>query len=349
MESIEERLRVWDDPSRSPDTLDRSSFADRICESLESWVSSESLIIAIYGPWGSGKTWLRTRIEEKLENSERVSVCRFSPWQFESNEQITTEFFVAVLKTLEKIGAKDPSDKSAGKRAALFKLLGQIVTVGQLGLLAASNMLGDEATTAAALGSVRKLFDIGEKSARNRSAIPSLSELRRELIDLFASPDAPAILVTIDDLDRLEDEQIRMILRLIKATANFPNLNYLLLGERGQMSAALDPISGNAGDRYLEKVIQIPLTLPHASESEIRGRLWDGMELIARDCNYDIESQIERFESFWRQFFRSKLKHHRSVHRLLTITAFHCRSLVRDGELEVDLLDLVGIDSFASI
>lgn len=344
MAAIDDQLQEWDNPLNAPDTLGRSSFAERLCESLESWASQESLVVAVYGPWGSGKTWLLNRIEDRLLGSKGVAVCRFSPWQFESNEQIATEFFGAVLDELEKIEEADAGDTTSAKRAELWRTLGQIVTVGHLGIAATAAVFRIDGGIPNALGSVGRLLEMGEKEARGGVEIPSVSELRGELLRLFGSPGIPRILVTIDDLDRLEVEQIQMILRLIKTTADLPNLNYLILGERTRIATALNPISGNAGDSYLEKLVQIPLTLPQAPESEIRGRLWDGLEKIADGCNYDLNSQVERFESFWRQFLRSKLKQYRSVHRLLTITSFHCRSLTKDGELEVDLLDLLGID-----
>ena len=334
-------MAVWDDPGSAPDSLHRSEFASRVATGLSNWTSNESLVTAIYGPWGSGKTWLLKKIEEQLAQAGNTTICHFSPWQYESNAQIAAEFFGSILKVLDS--PEDRSEKSR-QRATLWRKLGQAVTIGQIGVLAASTAWGIPLPVPGVLESLRKLFKVGQDRAASDGNEPGISELRNQLLKLFSEPGAKKILVMIDDLDRLEDEQIRMIFRLVKTTANFPNLNYLLLGERGQLSAALDKISDGQGDRYLEKIVQIPLTLPRASSHQIRGRLWDGLEIVARSCNYELKNHLERFESFWREFLRKSLLNYRSVYRLLTTVSFHAKCLTKEGTLEVDLLDLLGID-----
>ncbi|MBP9225062.1 MAG: hypothetical protein KBF76_14420 [Verrucomicrobiales bacterium] len=339
--SLESNVAVWDDPSSAPDTLNRTEFAGRVARGLSNWSSNESLVTAIYGPWGSGKTWLLKNIEATLIKTGETTICHFSPWQYESNAQITAEFFASVSKVLD---CSDTKNDKARQRSILWKKLGQAVAVGQIGLLAASTALGVPVAVPGVLNWLKSLLKIGQDRAEIAAQAPGIAELRNRLLKLFSDPDAKKILVMIDDLDRLEDEQIRMIFRLVKTTANFPNLNYLLLGERSQLAAALDSISNGHGDRYLEKIVQIPLTLPRASSHQIRGRLWDGLEIVAGSCNYELEKHLERYESFWREFLRKSLHNYRSVHRLLTTVSFHSRCLTKDGTLEVDLLDLVGID-----
>ena len=334
-------MAVWDDPTSAPDTLNRAEFAERVAKGLSEWTTNESLVTAIYGPWGSGKTWLLKTLEKNLTRTGSTTICHFSPWQYESSAQITAEFFGAVSKVFDK-----PEDKTekARLRATLFKKLGLAVTIGQIGALTASTALAVPLAVPGVFDWLKKLLKVGQDRAEIAAQEPGIAELRSQLLKLFREPDAKKILVMIDDLDRLEDEQIRLILRFVKTTANFPNLNYLLLGERGQLAAALNKISDGQGDRYLEKIVQIPLTLSRANSHQIRGRLWDGLAIIASGCGYELENHLERFESFWREFLRKSLQNYRSVHRLLTTVSFHAKCLTKDGTLEVDLLDLLGID-----
>lgn len=65
---------------------------------------------------------------------------------------------------------------------------------------------------------------------------------------------------------------------------------------------------------------------------------------IAATYNYELEPWQRRFESFWYSFLKVKLLNLRCVHRLLSVTHFQASSLFQDGQLEVDLLDLVAID-----
>lgn len=340
-EPLEETISRWDDPARAEDTLGRSQFAERICRALGQWKSHESLIVAIYGPWGSGKTWLLHRIAKQIEHQSDVRVCRFTPWLFESDEQILAEFFAMVLAELEKKPAKSDAAKL---RVSLFRNLARTATIGKIGAPFVASLLGADPAVIAALGPMADLLAIGENAATAASTPQTASQQRVKLTELFGASDAPRILVTIDDLDRLEDSQIRMIFRLIKTTANFPNLNYLVLGERKQLASALNEVASGDGDRYLEKIVQIPLTLPRACDSEIRGRLWEGLKMIAPACGYDLEPHRGRFTDYWDAFLNLKLSNYRGVHRLLTTVAFHAEMLTQDEILEVDLLDLLAID-----
>jgi predicted KAP-like P-loop ATPase len=47
------------------------------------------------------------------------------------------------------------------------------------------------------------------------------------------------IVVVIDDIDRLGDDEVLLVLRLIKANADFPNLTYLLLFQRDIVERAV--------------------------------------------------------------------------------------------------------------
>lgn len=340
-DSLETKISTWDDPSFAPDTLRRSEFAKRVAKGLSQWSSNESLVTAIYGPWGSGKTWLLRRLEENLTKDANITVCHFSPWQYENSAQITSEFFATISRALDLEIEQNPKGQT---RAILWKKLGQAVVVGQITAITVAAALGAQMPDTSALVALKQLLNVGEDGAKTTPGIRGISEIRSDLYNLFIEPEAKRILVMIDDIDRLEDDHIRMIFRLVKTTANFPNLHYLLLGERRQMAGALDGISNNQGDRYLEKIVQIPLTLPQANGHEIRGRLWEGLEIVARECGYKLESHVERFESFWRGFLRKSLLTYRNVHRLLVAVSFHAKCLTRDGALEVDLLDLLGID-----
>lgn len=346
------KAKEWDDPRNAPDTLSRAPFAEKIADALSNWKKDESLIVALYGPWGSGKTWLLHRITERLEVEGDFTICDFNPWQFESNEQIITEFFNAVLETLPKDGEPDHE-----KRAKLWATLGTMVSVAQIGVAAASVANPALAAASPFLGGINQLMKHGADAAgkagllsrfRNKSNgnTKTVSQVRKELFELFKQEDAPKILITIDDLDRLPDDQIQMIFRLLKTTVNFPNLHFLILGERHQLAKALDPIAHDEGDRYMEKIVQVPIHLPEADSVFLKNRLQEGLQLIANTYGYapDGDRLIGRDDDFWKDFLKIKLNNLRVVYRLLTAVEFKCSAISYRGRLEVDLLDLLAIE-----
>lgn len=334
-------VNEWDDPKVAPDALSREAFAARIADALNNWKKEESLIVALYGEWGSGKTWLLQRIKSHLQEAGTFTVCDFHPWQFESNEQVTTEFFNTVLKVLS-----NETGENNGERAKLWATLGAMVSVAKIGVTIAS--VANPALIAASpiLNGIEKLASKGADAAAEAQAGQTTSEIRDSLFDLFKAEDAPKILVTIDDLDRLPDDQIQMIFRLVKTTVNFPNLHFLILGERHQLGKALDKIAHNEGDRYLEKIVQIPIQMPEVDSVFLKNRLQEGLAIISRSYNYTAtrEELIGREDDLWKDFLKIKITNLRAVYRLLTVVEFKCSALSQNERLEVDLLDLVSIE-----
>ncbi|MGB0372879.1 MAG: KAP family P-loop NTPase fold protein [Opitutales bacterium] len=338
-------LSVWDDPSAAPDTLLRSAFAGNLAQALLNWRKNESLIVALFGDWGTGKTWLLNQIAEKLESENGFLVCKFNPWQFESDEQITSEFFAAVSKKLS-LDTKGNHEN----RAKLWATLGAMASVAKIGTTAAG--IANPALLAASpiIGSIEQLMKTGEIAARKKlffkKPTQTLPDIRNQLINEFKKVDSPKILVTLDDLDRLPDSQIQMIFRLLKTTVNIPNIHFLVLGERGQLAKALDPVAHNQGERYLEKIIQIPIHMPAADSEFLSNRLVQGLDLIAGAYGYRLsgEETTARYREMWKDYLKIKLDNLRVIHRLLTTVEFTCSALSESETLEVDLLDLLSIE-----
>lgn len=70
------------------------------------------------------------------------------------------------------------------------------------------------------------------------------------------------ILVIIDDIDRLDHDEVRQLFTVIKALADFPFVTYLLAFDREAAVQAIERDSGLPGARYLEKIIQVPFEIP---------------------------------------------------------------------------------------
>src|SRR5690606_20977210 len=77
------------------------------------------------------------------------------------------------------------------------------------------------------------------------------------------------LVVFVDDIDRLEPEQIRMLLRQVKANANLPNIVFVLLFQASIVERALDPISDGQGRIFLEKIVQTSFDLPAVPASVV--------------------------------------------------------------------------------
>lgn len=80
--------------SREEDLLGRAGFADSLASAISGWKGNESLVIALYGPWGSGKSSIKNIIMQSLQSSEpALPLIEFNPWQWSGQNQLVEAFF----------------------------------------------------------------------------------------------------------------------------------------------------------------------------------------------------------------------------------------------------------------
>jgi len=58
--------------SKSEDLLGRSAFAESLAAVVEGWTGNDSLVVALYGPWGIGKTSIKNMVLENLRRGGRA-------------------------------------------------------------------------------------------------------------------------------------------------------------------------------------------------------------------------------------------------------------------------------------
>ena len=106
------------------------------------------------------------------------------------------------------------------------------------------------------------------------------------------------ILVIIDDIDRLTPEETRQLFTVIKALADFPNVVYLLAFDREVAAQAIEQQSGMPGERYLEKIIQVPFELPPVDRVALRAALFKRLDEVLGDTSDGLFDQ-----SYWTNAF----------------------------------------------
>ncbi len=76
-------------------------------------------------------------------------------------------------------------------------------------------------------------------------------------------------IVLIDDIDRLSAAETRQIFQLVKLTARFPYVIYILAFDREAVSDALEQVGVDSGEEYLEKIVQVSFDIPPISEASL--------------------------------------------------------------------------------
>jgi predicted KAP-like P-loop ATPase len=270
-----------DRPSADPanDLFGHAPFAESLANSICRYPGDDGLVLALYGPWGSGKSTVLSYVLRYLEQrpeSEQPAIVTFNPWWFSGQENLARAFLGQMQAVLP---AKSEKFKKLGD------LLGDFAE-GVGGLIDLSGVTGGAGST------IGKL--IGMVTKRKPKDVPALkSEISKILREA-----QKRILVIIDDIDRLTPEETRQLFTVIKALADFPNVVYLLAFDREVAAQAIEHQSGLPGERYLEKIIQVPFELPPVDRVALRSALFKRLDEILGDVPDALFDQ-----SYWMNVF----------------------------------------------
>lgn len=246
--------------TKEQDEFNRWPFAKRIGDTLASRNDPGSLVLGLYGAWGDGKTSTLRLMERSLAIYPNVVTVNFNPWFFESDEQLLRGFF-ATLAT--SIGKSLPTKKEE---------LGQILDrYGSL-LSLASISIGGVVQIGAA--------DAARGLGKALSTV-ELDDLRARLNALLRG-EGKRVVVFVDDIDRLDRNEIQSIFKLVKLSASFEHTSYVLAFDDEIVAAALGEKYGTGGSEagrgFLEKIVQVPLHLPPPDEQALRKMTFSGVE-----------------------------------------------------------------------
>ena len=273
------------------------------CEVAQAKASS----LQCMGLGAAEKSWLKHRVLKQLAaRKKQITVVEFSPWQIRGVDELTLQFFAQVH---DHLGAGTQGHAAGGlaKREKMWMALARLSGAGTAALkvIGGAAALSDQGKSFApvlmAAAGVSEHFatllqsaaeDVRVKASKSRLPV-SAEEARQELAKLFSEPELPSLLVVMDDFDRLTSEEIQTLVRLIKANANFPGLNYLILCDPEQLALALDPVAANKGKEFLEKIVQNPIRLPAPDADSILRQLGAGLENIAKRTDYPLDQHID--------------------------------------------------------
>lgn len=84
-------------------------------------------------------------------------------------------------------------------------------------------------------------------------------------------------IVFIDDIDRLNKKEIKLLIQLIKAVFDFPNVIYILSFDKEIVADALSNEQSINGSQYLEKIIQLSLDIPEIEKENLYNYLFKNL------------------------------------------------------------------------
>lgn len=299
---------VSDNPSRI-DEIGRKDYAElligKICSSYKSGSLGEgSMTILLNERFGAGKTTFFYLLEDSAKGKLRT--CVFKPWQTSDGEGIIQE----LLKLLEE-------------QYAISSQLGKQLE-GYSKLLAGSK--------------AKNVLDFVSHLLNERNSLARRYELIKKILKNINDP----LIVFVDDVDRLQAEELLSLLKLLRDAADFPNIIYIVAADKEAMSQMLAIKGIKDADEYLKKFFNFELLFP-MDDSYLSSLLKEQVENTLTyfyGTKYSINT-IEK-EILSAQYVRSVFNSPRDVYRFINLLSYSLDLFKRFNVLEdVHISDLL--------
>lgn len=315
----------------SDDRLGFGSLAERLAHTLVNQSSTDGLVVGLEGRWGSGKSSLlnlTVKAFRDLAPEVRPVVVEFKPWLIRDRDALLASFFDQLAGEIEKVelsaGYSDIHGKRQGHELA--------------------KRVRDYAAKAETLGALLSVVPIASHfgvalkgvgaALKNEGGGAPLQQLKQDLDTALAKMPC-RIVVTIDDVDRLEPREVVELLRLVRSVADFRNVIYVLCYDGDILARGIERgVHIDDGHAYLEKIVQVSVAVPIPEPFHLRR--WFQQEL-AKLATTDDEATNERLTSVVDREGGRRLTTPRAVIRSLNALSLLAPSL----KCEVDLPDLI--------
>ncbi|WP_352421863.1 P-loop NTPase fold protein [Proteiniphilum sp.] len=310
------------------DSYKRRQYAEIVAQKINDNFHKEgSFVIGITGNWGSGKTSFLNLIKLKLghpdvdnhdvgaaadNNSGMNVIFEFKPWLSSSANNIITDFFAQL--------SKDVSGYIPNFTNQLTKYV---------------DALSD-------LTATEPIFNNGLKVIRRGLSESTVN--RYEKIKEILEKSKLKTLIFVDDTDRLSEEEILELFRLVRNTANFPYLQFVITYDRDYLIKTLKVANP---EKYMEKIFNLEITLPTFDSGVIREFLWEEVnsKLINQAYKQAYKDVIRGFlQSFEDEFPVEKLiRTRRDVIRFTNAFIINIEALSKSLQ-EINILDLFKLE-----
>lgn len=315
-------------PEKQKEDNTYNHLISKIAPALFKDVYKSSFSIGVIGPWGTGKSSfleavkhavcktstedLKKKYEIDIDHKPDTIFIEFSPFLNHNEEQVIHEFFTQLSNKL--------SERS-----------------GRL-----SNLITVYSEKLANLEDKNPWFSL-IKLARNSRESRSAQELYDQIEDCIRQLELK-IVVAVDDLDRLNAQEILQVLKLIRNTSNFPNMVFLVALDKEYVINALQEEKEYMKERYLDKFFQVEVFLnledSDLLKKELLSNLRKSIPLLSQKSTYVQDLEYEVYSQY--SLFNFFIHNRRDVKRLLNQFKIDFTELYDSDleELEIDIIDL---------
>lgn len=261
---------MWSDHDTERDCLGYQSYVHVLAE-LCTHPDLAPLTLGIFGSWGSGKTSLMRMLRTHIEANpgKTVKTLWFNAWRYEGREEAQSALIHAIL-------AKLAEDKTLFEDAKeVFKRLKNGASVLKLGKFIGKSLM---TLTPDVDGFIDCFREESEKIAE------TMERFHADFEEVLARGKIDRIVVFIDDLDRCSSEKVIETFETIKLFLDTPACTFVIGADAEKIEQAVGEVykvpDGRRRKDYLEKIVQIPFTIPEQDLKDIA--CYVGMLIIGR-------------------------------------------------------------------
>lgn len=317
------------------DRLGRAVFAKYLARCILDHENKESVVIGLYGSWGTGKTSIINLALEELRSAannmfddERPIILNFSAWSYSGQNQLIYSFFRRLSSEMRHF----PYLENSEPIIHLLELYISFFTHKPVPV----SLQPKQDFLQKILAPASNETAYGWESGRD------LTQVKAELNALL-SKQKHKFIIFIDNISRLEDQEIKQIFQIVKSMGDFVHTLYVLALDKNHIQQALNRIQGDGVD-YLEKIIQLPFDVPSISKQDLEGILLDRLKKV-----FSLVSPETWDSHYWADIYYSTLKHFfencRDITRYVNTLSFSLAH-VKDVVNPVDFFALTALYVF---
>ena len=253
---VEESAIILDSPIETPDEdkFDYYSEAKHIATTLSHLPKNKAVSVAVLSPWGNGKTSFVNLIKYAIKHGDNGNplfenlIIEFNPRQSRNKFSIQEDFFKALIDAI-------PNESKIRDKISNY-----LENIG--------------------LHEIHPLAKIFTRVIRETKE-DAVNEINLALDCL-----GKRLVVFVDDFDRLTDEEIIEVLKLIDNNAAFRHTIFITAYDEGAVANALKKYESSKGIAYVDKFFTLRFHLPLRSDVSMVNAMY---QILLKKVDKDIE------------------------------------------------------------
>ena len=271
---IEDNIKI------QKDLFGRNQIINNLSSSISSSMKyNNCFTIGVVGEWGSGKSTIIELVKEDINKNEILNknvviVDDFDPWAIKSQDALVLAFYNTII---ENLGENIDYFKRKKIQNALINISTNIPYIGK---------------------SIGSFFD-------NRiDDYTEYKEIKADLKEKLENSNKRLIFI-IDNLDRMNSNNVLFLLTLIGTLFKLPNITYIVAYDKDRMNTIfkIDKINS----KYLEKIINKEIVIPKIHDSVKQNIfynclkkciIWEGCDEFSDEIPKKIATKFDNIRSF---------------------------------------------------